>query len=50
MRDQLQLIDNPNETETLARSVSDSDGVLVPAFVGLSAPYWRAVRELLFWG
>ena len=43
MRDQMQLIANPAETETLARSVSDSDGVyFIPAFVGLSAPYWRA--------
>jgi len=43
MRDQLQLISNPAETETLAQSVSDSDGVyFIPAFVGLSAPYWRA--------
>lgn len=43
LRDQLQLIENPAETETLARSVSDSDGVyFIPAFVGLSAPYWRA--------
>jgi len=43
LRDQLQLIADPAETETLARSVSDSDGVyFIPAFVGLSAPYWRA--------
>jgi len=43
LRDQLQLIDNPAETETLAQSVADSDGVyFIPAFVGLSAPYWRA--------
>lgn len=43
LRDQLQLIDNPEETETLAQSVSDSDGVyFIPAFVGLSAPYWRS--------
>jgi len=43
MRDQLQLIANPAETEALAQSISDSDGVyFVPAFVGLSAPYWRA--------
>ena len=43
MRDQLQLIANPAETEALAQSVSDSDGVyFIPAFVGLSAPYWRA--------
>ena len=43
LRDQLQLIESSEETEVLARSVSDNAGVyLVPAFVGLSAPYWRA--------
>jgi glycerol kinase len=43
LRDQLQLISDVSETETLARSVSDSDGIyFIPAFVGLSAPYWRA--------
>ncbi len=43
LRDQLHLITTPDETESLARSVPDSDGVyLIPAFVGLSAPYWRA--------
>lgn len=42
LRDQLQLIENAEETEALAASVADSAGVyLVPAFVGLSAPYWR---------
>ena len=43
LRDQMHLITNPAETETLAQSVSTSDGVyFIPAFVGLSAPYWRA--------
>lgn len=43
LRDQLQLISSPAETETLARSVKDCDGVyFIPAFVGLSAPYWRS--------
>jgi len=42
MRDQLHLIDNPAETQALAQSVPDNGGVyLVPAFVGLSAPYWQ---------
>jgi glycerol kinase len=42
LRDQLQLIDSPEETEELATGVQDNGGVyLVPAFVGLSAPYWR---------
>jgi len=43
MRDQLQLITSTVETQKLAESVPDNGGVyLVPAFVGLSAPYWRA--------
>jgi glycerol kinase len=42
LRDQLRLIDDVGETEAIAASVPDSGGVyLVPAFVGLSAPYWR---------
>jgi glycerol kinase len=41
MRDQMGLIDDSAESETLARSVEDSGEVfLVPAFVGLGAPYW----------
>jgi glycerol kinase len=38
------------DSEALARSVPDSGGVvLVPAFAGLGAPYWRAdVRGALF--
>ena len=43
LRDQLKLIEDSVETEALANSVEDNGGVyLVPAFVGLSAPYWRA--------
>ncbi|PKO01919.1 MAG: glycerol kinase [Chloroflexi bacterium HGW-Chloroflexi-5] len=43
LRDQMQLIDNVTETEKIALSVPDSDGVyFIPAFVGLSAPYWRS--------
>ena len=42
LRDQLHLIDDPSETEELAKTVVDCGGVyFVPAFVGLSAPYWR---------
>lgn len=42
LRDQLGLIQSVQETEALANSVCDNAGVyLVPAFVGLSAPYWR---------
>ncbi|HXT57483.1 MAG TPA: glycerol kinase GlpK [Pirellulales bacterium] len=41
LRDGLGLIRSSAEVEALAASVHDSDGVvLVPAFVGLGAPYW----------
>ncbi|MCA9882607.1 MAG: glycerol kinase GlpK [Anaerolineae bacterium] len=43
LRDQLQLIKSSAETEEIALSVEDNGGVyLVPAFVGLNAPYWRS--------
>ena len=42
LRDQLGLIKDAAETETLAASLTDNGGVyLVPAFTGLGAPYWR---------
>ncbi|WP_430457071.1 glycerol kinase GlpK [Rheinheimera sp.] len=42
LRDQLGLIADAAETETLAASLTDNGGVyLVPAFTGLGAPYWR---------
>ena len=43
LRDGLGLIKTAAESEKLASKVSDSAGVyLVPAFVGLGAPYWDA--------
>jgi len=42
LRDQLQLIEHASETEALALSVSDNNGVyFVPAFSGLGAPHWN---------
>jgi glycerol kinase len=42
LRDNLGIIDDASEVETLARSVQGSEGVVfVPAFSGLFAPYWR---------
>ena len=42
LRDQLGIISNAAETESLASSVADTAGVyFVPAFSGLFAPYWR---------
>lgn len=41
LRDQMGLLADSAESEQLARSVQDTGGVyLVPAFVGLGAPYW----------
>ena len=37
----MEIIDDPQETATLARSVDSTDGVyFVPAFTGLGAPHW----------
>lgn len=41
LRDELKLIDRSADSEKLAFSVPDNGGVyIVPAFVGLGAPYW----------
>jgi glycerol kinase len=43
LRDGLGLLGSAAESEALARSVPDSGGVvLVPAFAGLGAPWWRS--------
>jgi glycerol kinase len=43
LRDNLGLISNAAEIETLARSVDDNGGCyFVPAFSGLFAPYWQS--------
>lgn len=41
LRDGMRLVENAAETERIATSVADAGGVyIVPAFVGLGAPYW----------
>lgn len=41
LRDELKLIENPQEADMLAETVPDAGGaVFVPAFTGLGAPYW----------
>lgn len=41
LKNELQLIGSASETEALATSVESTNGTyLVPAFVGLGAPYW----------
>lgn len=42
LRDELELIQTAAESEALAASVPDTNGVyVVPAFVGLGAPHWN---------
>jgi glycerol kinase len=41
LRDEMRLIENAAQSEDLATAVGDTNGVyMVPAFVGLGAPYW----------
>ena len=50
LRDGLHMLDRAEQSEAYAESVESTDGVyLVPAFVGLGAPYWRSdVRGAIF--
>ena len=51
LRDKLGLLANSAESEALARSVPNTDGVyVVPAFVGLGAPHWDADARGLITG
>ena len=41
LRDKIKLISNAYETEKIARSKKNNQGIyVVPAFTGLGAPYW----------
>ncbi|NQZ59751.1 MAG: glycerol kinase, partial [Lentisphaeraceae bacterium] len=50
LRDGLKILANANESEVMANSLTSNEGVyLVPAFVGLGAPYWQTkVRGATF--
>lgn len=50
LRDEMEFFVSAGESEALANSVSDTNGVyFVPAFTGLGAPYWNPdVRGALF--
>lgn len=50
LRDELRMIRQASDTETYATRVKDTNGVyLIPAFVGLGAPYWDAkVRGTIY--
>ena len=41
LRDEMQFIDSAQQTESIAKNLRSSHGILmVPAFTGLGAPYW----------
>ena len=43
LRDELKIIKDSSSSEKVISGIKDTDGVyLVPAFVGLGAPYWNA--------
>ena len=47
----LKIIDSPQETEKISLELEDSGGVyLVPAFAGLSAPFWLPSAKAMFYG
>jgi glycerol kinase len=51
LKEQLELIHDFGEAEQLARSIPDNQGVyLVPAFVGLGAPYWKPYSRAAIMG
>ena len=51
LRDELQIIKDAGETEGLAASLEDNQGVyLVPAFAGLGAPHWRPDARAAIYG
>jgi len=51
LRDELKIIDSAPQIEALAAEVPDTGGVtMVPAFVGLGAPHWRAEARGLISG
>lgn len=49
LKDNLKLIKNPEETSDLALSANPDDHtVLIPAFAGLGAPYWKPEMKAAF--
>jgi glycerol kinase len=51
LRDEMGLLKDAAESETLANSVPDANGVyIVPAFTGLGAPYWDPYARGTIWG
>lgn len=51
LKDEIRLIDSAEETELLANSIENTEGVyFVPAFTGLGAPWWDNDAKALICG
>ena len=51
LKNNLRIIDNPNESEELSKKVNSSEGVyLIPAFTGLGPPFWKPKVRASFFG
>ena len=51
LKNNLQLIQSADESETLSKLVTDTGGVsLIPAFTGLGPPYWKENARATFLG
>ena len=51
LKNNLRMIDNPNESEELSKKVNSSEGVyLIPAFTGLGPPFWKPKARASFFG
>lgn len=51
LKDDLQMIQSPGETEALAENANPADTTyLVPAFSGLGAPYWDSEAKAVIYG
>lgn len=51
MKDDMELIKHPGETQEMAFQANQSDTTyLIPAFTGLGAPYWKPEAKALIYG
>lgn len=51
LKDDVQLINTPGETESLAQAANPQDTTyLIPAFSGLGAPYWKSDAKAMLYG
>tara|TARA_Y100000996_G_scaffold412454_1_gene398620 strand:+ start:2742 stop:4217 length:1476 start_codon:yes stop_codon:yes gene_type:complete len=51
LKNDLKIINSPNESEIISKSLDNNGGVyLIPAFTGLGPPYWQPDAKAAFYG